>query len=99
MAGDGDEDLMTCREVARKFGVTSEAVRRWARRDPPVLTEVHDAQDKPRYRRAEVNELYDSGFRGGPRQGAAHGVGPVDGRRDQMERGGGEAVMGRDARR
>ena len=94
MAGDGDEDLMTRREVARKFGVTSEAVRRWARRNPPVLTEVHDARDKPRYRRAEVNELYDSGFRGGPRHGAARGTCPDDGCSDQMDCSGGEAVMG-----
>jgi uncharacterized protein YjcR len=93
MAGDGDEDLMTRREVAGKFGVTSEAVRRWARRDSPVLTEVHDAKDKPRYRRAEVNELYESGFRGGPRQDTARGTGPFDGRSDQMECSG-EAVMG-----
>ncbi len=64
---DDVEDLMTRVDVARKFGVTSEAVARWARRSPPVLTEVRDVQDKPRYRRAEVEELYDSGFRGGPR--------------------------------
>ena len=67
MAGDDDEDLMTRRDVAYKFGVTSEAVARWAQRKPPVLTEVRTVGGKPRYRRTEVEELYASGFRGGPR--------------------------------
>jgi hypothetical protein len=64
IAGDG-EDLMTRREVAVKFGVTSQLVGGWARRKPPVLTEVRDADGRPRYRRAEVEALYASGFRGG----------------------------------
>jgi hypothetical protein len=67
VADDDDEDLMTRLEVAYKFGVTSAVVANWARRNPPVLTEVRTADDRPRYRRAEVEELYDSGFRGGPR--------------------------------
>jgi hypothetical protein len=65
VAGDDGEDLMTRREVAVKFGVTSELVGGWARRTPPVLTEVRDAEGRPRYRKAEVEALYASGFRGG----------------------------------
>ena len=72
MADDDDEDLMTRLEVAYKFGVTSAVVANWARRNPPVLTEVRAADDRPRYRRAEVEELYGSGFRGGPRHDDAH---------------------------
>jgi hypothetical protein len=64
-----DHDLMTRSEVAHKFGVTSETVSKWARRKVPVLTEVRSAEDRPRYRRAEVEELYRSGFRGGPYRG------------------------------
>jgi hypothetical protein len=64
IAGDGG-DLMTRREVAAKFGVTSQLVGGWARRKPPVLAEVRDAEGRPRYRRAEVEALYASGFRGG----------------------------------
>ena len=61
-----DNDLMTRGEVARKFGVTSETVSKWARRKVPVLTEVRTTEDRPGYRRAEVEKLYRSGFRGGP---------------------------------
>jgi len=63
------EELMTRREVAYKFRVTSAAVATWARRKPPVLTEVRNEQDRPRYRRADVEELYASGFRGERRHG------------------------------
>ncbi len=63
------EDLMTRREVAYKFRVTSATVATWARRKPPVLAEVRNEQGRPRYRRAEVEELYASGFRGGRRHG------------------------------
>ena len=55
-----DEDLMTRRQVAFLFGVTSQAVVRLARRGR--LTEVRDSDGKPRYRRAEVEELFRSGF-------------------------------------
>jgi serine/threonine-protein kinase RsbW len=55
-------DLMTRREVAYRFRVTSAAVATWARRH--VLAEVRDEQGRPRYRRADVEELYASGFRG-----------------------------------
>jgi hypothetical protein len=64
VTGDG-EDLMTRSEVAMKFGVTSQLVGGWARRTPPVLTEVRDADGRPRYRRTEVEALYASRFRGG----------------------------------
>lgn len=60
-------DLMTRREVAYKFRVTSAAVATWARRN--LLAEVRDEQGRPRYRRADVEELYASGFRGGRRRG------------------------------
>jgi len=63
------EDLMTRREVAYRFRVTSATVATWARRKPPVLAEVRDEQGRARYRRAEVEELYASGFRGGRRHG------------------------------
>lgn len=56
-----DADLMTRREVASKFGMTSATVANWARRKPPVLTEVRTPGGRPRYRRAEVQELYLSG--------------------------------------
>jgi len=60
-------DLMTRREVAYKFRVTSAAVATWARRN--ILAEVRDEQGRPRYRQADVEELYASGFRGGRRRG------------------------------
>jgi hypothetical protein len=57
MRGDrAGEDLMTRREVAFLFRATSQAVAAWARRGR--LTEVRDAEGKPRYRRAEVEELF-----------------------------------------
>ena len=63
MTGDqADEDLMTRRQVAFLFRVTSQAVPRLARRGR--LTEVRNADGKPRYRRAEVEELFRSSFRG-----------------------------------
>jgi hypothetical protein len=64
VTGDG-EDLMTRREVAVKFGITSQLVGRWARRRRPMLTEVRDAEGRPRYRKAEVEALHATGFRGG----------------------------------
>ena len=64
MTGDqADEDLMTRRQVAFLFRVTSQAVVRLARRGR--LTEVRNADGKPRYRRAEVEELFRSSFSGG----------------------------------
>ena len=53
---------MTRRQVAFLFRVTSQAVVRLARRGR--LTEVRNADGKPRYRRAEVEELFRSSFTG-----------------------------------
>ena len=58
---DTDEDLMTRREVAALFKTTSQVVAYWAKRKK--LAEIRTANNKPRYRRAEVQALYDSGFR------------------------------------
>lgn len=53
------EDLMTRRQVASRFGVTSAAVATWARRGR--LPEVRDEDGKPRYRRADVEALFRRG--------------------------------------
>ena len=50
-----EEDLMTRRQVAYLFRVTSSAVAIWARRGR--LPEVRDETGKPRYRRADVVAL------------------------------------------
>lgn len=55
------DDLMTRRQVAYLFGVTSAAVARWARRG--VVPEVRDEAGRPRYRRADVEELRRSRIR------------------------------------
>jgi hypothetical protein len=62
-----EEDLMTRRQVAFLLRVTSQAVVRLARRGR--LTEVRNADGKPRYRRAEVEELFRSSFTGGESPG------------------------------
>ena len=62
-----DEDLMTRRQVAFLFRVTSQAVVRLARRGR--LTEVRNSEGKPRYRRAEVEELFRSSFTAGESPG------------------------------
>ena len=49
------EDLMTRRQVASLFGVTSAAVATWARRGR--LPEVRNEASRPRYRRADVEAL------------------------------------------
>jgi hypothetical protein len=54
-------DLMTRRQVASMFGVTSAAVATWARRGR--LPEVRDQSGKPRYRRADVEALVRSRLR------------------------------------
>ena len=56
-----DEDLMTRRQVAYLFRVTSAAVATWARRGR--LPEVRDQGGRPRYRRADVQALLRSDFR------------------------------------
>ena len=61
-AGDRvDEDLMTRRQVASLFQMTSAAVASWARRGR--LPEVRNEAGKPRYRRADVEALFRSGVR------------------------------------
>ena len=56
-----DEDLMTRRQVAVLFRVTSASVASWARRGQ--LPEVRNETGRPRYRRADVEELFRSGMR------------------------------------
>jgi hypothetical protein len=63
MAEGKDEDLMTRREVAAMFHTTSQVVAYWARKSKPLLTEVRTADGKPRYRRSEVQALWNSGYR------------------------------------
>jgi hypothetical protein len=55
------EDLMTRKQVAYLFRVTSATVATWARRGR--LPEVRNQAGKPRYRRADVEALFRSGFR------------------------------------
>lgn len=55
------EDLMTRRQVAYLFRVTSAAVATWARCGR--LPEFRDQAGKPRYRRADVEALFRSGSR------------------------------------
>jgi MerR HTH family regulatory protein len=60
-AADSAEELMTRRQVAMLFGVTSAAVATWARRGR--LPEVRNEDGRPRYRRAEVEALFRSSLR------------------------------------
>jgi predicted site-specific integrase-resolvase len=53
-----DEDLMTRRQVAVLFRVTSAVVATWARRGR--LPEVRNEDGRPRYRRGDVEQLYRS---------------------------------------
>jgi predicted site-specific integrase-resolvase len=55
------EDLMTRKQVAYLFRVTSATVATWARRGR--LPEVRNQAGRPRYRRADVEALFRSGFR------------------------------------
>lgn len=66
-----DEDLMTRKEVAYKFGVASVTIKNWAKSTKVALTEVQDSEGRPRYRRAEVDALWESGFRGFETRSAA----------------------------
>jgi helix-turn-helix protein len=52
----GDEDLMTRRQVAVLFRVTSAVVATWARRGR--LPEVRNEDGRPRYRREDVEQLF-----------------------------------------
>jgi predicted site-specific integrase-resolvase len=58
---DADGDLMTRRQVASRFGVTSAAVALWARRGR--IAEVRNEAGRPRYRRADVEALLWDRFR------------------------------------
>jgi predicted site-specific integrase-resolvase len=62
---DAGEELMTRRQVAYLFRDTSAAVAKWARRG--LLPEVRNPDGRPRYRRADVEDLLRSGFRHKPR--------------------------------
>ena len=66
-----DDDLMTRREVAYMFGVHSATIKNWARSKQVALPEVQDEDGRPRYRRGEVQALYDAGFRGFESRSAA----------------------------
>ena len=55
------DDLMTRRQVASVFGVTSAAVAIWARRGR--LPEIRNEAGRPRYRRADVEALFRTGLR------------------------------------
>ena len=57
-----DEELMTRRQVAYLFRVTSSAVAIWARRGR--LPEVRNEAGRPRYRRADVEALFRNSFGG-----------------------------------
>ena len=50
-----DTDMLTRRQVASLFRVTSAAVASWARRGR--LPEIRNEAGRPRYRRADVEEL------------------------------------------
>jgi hypothetical protein len=63
VSGGAGEDLMTRREVAAMFGVTSATVVQWARRG--LLPEVRGEDGKPRYRRDDAEELHRSGQQAG----------------------------------
>ena len=56
-----DEDLMTRRQVAYLFRVTSSAVAIWARRGR--LPELRNEAGRPRYRRADVETLMRRGLK------------------------------------
>ena len=55
------EDLMTRSQVASLFRVTSAVVATWARRGR--LPEVRNEAGRPRYRRADVEALFQSGVK------------------------------------
>ncbi len=55
-----NEDLMTRRQVAVMFRVTSAAVATWARRGR--LPEVRNEAGRPRYRREDVEALFRNGL-------------------------------------
>jgi len=62
---DNGDELMTRLQVAYLFRDTSAAVAKWARRG--LLPEVRNGAGRPRYRRADVEQLLSSGFKQRPR--------------------------------
>ena len=58
-----DGDLLSRRQVAAMFRVTSALIAQWARRGR--LREVRDEAGRPRYRRAEVAGLFLDQFQAG----------------------------------
>ena len=56
-----DGDLLSRRQVAAMFRVTSALIAQWARRGR--LREVRDEAGRPRYRRADVEGVCLSGSR------------------------------------
>jgi predicted site-specific integrase-resolvase len=64
-----DTDLMTRRQVACMFGVTSATVATWPRRG--VLAEVRNEDGRPRYRRSDVEQLFRAGIQRRPRRPTA----------------------------
>jgi len=60
-----EDEMMTRREVAYLFRVTSAAVATWARRGR--LAEVRNEAGQPRYRRSDVEALLEAGIRRGRR--------------------------------
>src|SRR5579859_2104548 len=55
-AAAAEDDLMTRRQVAMLFRVTSAVVATWARRGR--LPEVRNSDGRPRYRRDDVEQLF-----------------------------------------
>ena len=63
-SGTEGHDLMTRREVARKFGVFSRTVVGWARRNPWVLTEVPMPRTGPGTSGQRSGSCTNAGFEG-----------------------------------
>jgi DNA-binding transcriptional MerR regulator len=66
MTASSADDLMTRQQVAYLFGATSAKVATWARRG--LVPEVRDEDGRPRYRRADIEELRSTGIRRRTRQ-------------------------------
>lgn len=62
-----DGDLMTRQQVAYKFETCSSVVAHWARSRLIPLVELRGEDGRPRYRRGDVEALWESGFRYRPR--------------------------------
>ena len=62
----GDGDLMTTFHVAMKFRTTSVQVVAWTKRADPPLNPIYIEGGHRRFRRSEVEALFEGGFRGEP---------------------------------